>query len=117
MTNRQPRIIEARIRQIKHELLTIAEMRPGSLTKQSRSRKDRSYYQLSYTHKMKGRTEYVRPEFVAETKRQISTYKRFRGLVEEWTELAIRHAKIKVELAKRRERKAARTRDTVGTPK
>lgn len=92
-------------------------MRPGSLTKQSRSRKDRSYYQLSYTHKMKGRTEYVRPEFVAETKRQISTYKRFRGLVEEWTELAIQHAKMKVELVKRRELKAARTRDTAGTPK
>jgi hypothetical protein len=117
MTDEQLRPIEARIEHIKHELFTIGEMRPGSLTKQSRARKDRSYYQLSYTHKMKGRTEYVRSEFVAETKRQISTYKRFRGLVEEWTELAIQHAKMKVELVKGRELKAARNRDTVGVSK
>jgi hypothetical protein len=37
MTNRQAKTIEARIEQIKHELLTIGEMRPGSLTKQRRN--------------------------------------------------------------------------------
>jgi len=37
-------------------------MRPGSLTKQRRNAKEKKwgFYQLSYTYKMKSKTEYVR---------------------------------------------------------
>ena len=92
--------IETRIEAIKKALQEIGEMRPGSLTRQSRGMKG-AYYQLSYTHKMKGRTEYVRPEYVRGIKKQISSYKRFKKLMDEWVSLSIKHSKMKIEMAKR----------------
>jgi len=91
--------IEARIEAIKKALQGIGEMRPGSLTRQSRGTRG-SYYQLSYTHKMKGKTEYVRPEYAPWIRKQISSYKRFKKLVEEWVSLGIEHSKTKIKLAK-----------------
>jgi len=100
MNTRKLNGIESRIKRRKKALVTIGEMRPGSLTEQRRGETG-SYYQLSYTHKMKGRTEYIRPEFVNDIKHQIAMYKRFRKLVDEWIELAIEHSKEKMGLAKR----------------
>lgn len=96
--------IERQIEEIKRELMGLGEMRPGSLTKQYRKGADDKqweFYQLSYTHKMKSRTNYVRAHHVAELKEQIKTYKRFRKLVEKWTDLAIEHSKTKVDLSNR----------------
>ena len=91
--------IETRIEAIKKALLEIGEMRPGSLTRQRRGTRG-GYYQLSYTHKMKGKTEYVRPEYAPTIRKQISAYKRFKKLVEEWVSLGIEHSKTKIKLAK-----------------
>lgn len=91
--------IEARIEAIKKALQGIGEMRPGSLTRQSRGARG-AYYQLSFTHKMRGRTEYVRPEHAPGIKKQISSYKRFKKLVEEWVSLGIEHSKTKINLAR-----------------
>ena len=95
--------IEQRIGEIKLELMAIGEMRPGSLTKQYRTKEDKKweFYQLSYTHKMKSKTNYVRAHHVAELREQIKTYKRFKKLVEKWIDLSIEHSKIKVELSNR----------------
>ena len=95
--------IEKRIEKIKQELQSIQQMRPGSLTCQYRNPKDKTgaYYQISYTHKMKSRTEYVRPEYVEQLRKQISEYKRFKELVEEWIELGIQHSKIQIDRAKK----------------
>ena len=95
--------IEKKIEKIKQQLVTIQQMRPGSLTRQYRNPQDKSgaYYQLSYTHKMKSRTEYVRPEFVLQIKEQICEYKRFRELVDQWIELSIQHSKMQIEKAKK----------------
>ena len=51
MQNKQLSAIEKRIKQIKQELQTIHEMRPGSLTCQYHNPKEKTgaYYQLSYT--------------------------------------------------------------------
>ena len=94
--------IEEKIAKIKQELQTIGEMRPGSLTRQYQNRKQKQggYYQLSYTHRMKSRTEYVRAQFVHDTRRQVATFRRFRKLVQQWTDLAIEHARLKIEIAK-----------------
>ena len=96
--------IEKRIEKIKQELLNTGQMRPGSLTCQYRNPKDKAgpFYQLSYTHKMKSRTEYVRPEFVSQIRKQVSQYKRFKELVEEWIELAIQHSKMQMDRAKKK---------------
>ena len=67
MSKARVRQIETQIERIKEQLQEIAEMRPGSLTRQYRVPKEKvgPYYQLSYMHKMKSRTNYVRPQFVA----------------------------------------------------
>ena len=95
--------IEKKIEKIKQQLVTIQQMRPGSLTRQYRNPKDKTgaYYQLSYTHKMKSRTEYVRLEFVDPIKEQISEYKRFRELVDQWVELSMEHSKVQMDIAKK----------------
>jgi hypothetical protein len=95
--------IEKKIEKIKQQLVTIQQMRPGSLTRQYRKPKDKTgpYYQLSYTHKMKSRTEYVRSEFIDTIEEQISEYKRFRELVDQWVELSIEHSKMQMAIAKK----------------
>ena len=103
MKRTTPTQIEKTIEKIKQELQTIQQMRPGSLTRQYHNPKDKTgaYYQLSYTHKMKSRTEYVRSEFVPRIREEISEYKRFRVLVNQWVELAIKLAKMQMVNAKR----------------
>ena len=95
--------IEKKIEKIKQELQTIQQMRPGSLTRQYQNPKDKTgaYYQLSYTHKMKSRTEYVRSELVPGIREEISEYKRFRVLVNQWVELEIMRSKMQMDNAKR----------------
>ena len=103
MKDKTLRELEKRIAQIKRELQNITEMRPGSLTCQYHNPKDKTgaYYQLSYTHKMKSRTDYIRSEFVPLIREQISEYKRFRVLVDEWVALAIQHSKMQMNKAKK----------------
>lgn len=65
--------LDLQIEQIKRELQNVGPMRPGSLTKQYRLPQQQvgPFYQLSYTHQMKGHTRYVRPQFVSEVSQQI----------------------------------------------
>lgn len=88
--------IERSIEKIKKVLLTLGDMRPGSLSVQTR-KWGGEYHQLSYTHLGKGRTEYVPPERVCEVKRQIANYRKYRELTQEWVTLAIELCKIKDE--------------------
>jgi len=93
--------IETRIAAIKQELLLIEEMRPGSLTQQYKdpTKKSGGSYQISYTHHMKSRTEYVRPQFMKMLKKQVGSFAKFKKLTQEWTDLAIEHSKLKIKLA------------------
>ncbi len=95
--------MEEEIGEIKRELARIGAMRPGSLTRQYRNPVDKTgaHYQLSYMHKMKSRTEYVRPQFVEQTQKQVAAYKRFKKLTQRWVDLGIAHAKLTVEIAKK----------------
>ena len=92
--------IEKRIHEIKNELMKTEEMRPGSLTKQNKGGKG-EYYQLSYTHANRGRTEYIRSEFVKKIQKEIENYGNFKKLINEWVKLAIEHSKLSMELAKK----------------
>ena len=101
MVHRRLEKIETQIEEIKRELLAIGEMRPGSLTRQHRKGCTRGeYYQLSYTHRMKGKTEYVRAKFAAMVRTQIATFHRFRKLNDRWVRLAIIYAQVKMRLEK-----------------
>lgn len=94
--------IDKRIARIKEELVKIGPMRPGSLTRQYRDPKNNTgaYWQVSYTHQMKSRTEYIRKEWVADIRKQIATHKKCKALMEEWVELAIEHSKLTMQIAK-----------------
>lgn len=94
--------IEKKIAKVKETLMSIGEMRPGSLTYQYQRPKEKKggFYQISYTYRMKSRTEYVKAEFVQDLKTQIVTFKRFKKLMQQWIDLAIRHSQMKITLAK-----------------
>ena len=64
MSQKRIQQIEFRLQQIKRALLEIGPMRPGSLTRQYKDPQHHvgAYWQISYTRRMKSRTEYVRKE-------------------------------------------------------
>ena len=93
--------IERKIDRIKEELKQIGAMRPGSLTRQFKDpqRKAGAYWQISYTRRMKSRTEYVRLQWVTELRRQIVTHRRFKRLVDQWIDLSIEHSRLTMQIA------------------
>jgi len=95
--------IERRIERIKAELAAIGDMRPGSLTRQYKDPESHSgpYYQLSYTLDRQSRTEYIRRGSVADIRRRVSNYKRFKKLCAEWIALGIEHSKLTMKLTPR----------------
>src|ERR1039457_1306280 len=66
MSQKRIQQIEQRIDRIKKALLEIGPMRPGSLSRQYKDPQHQTgaYWQISYTRRMKSRTEYVRREWV-----------------------------------------------------
>lgn len=81
------------------ELAQLGPMRPGSLSQQYKdpAAKTGAYWQLSYTHKMRSRTRYVRPEEVKHLKPLLANFKRFRALVDRCVELSIQIADRQAE--------------------
>lgn len=96
--------IERRIARIKAALAKIGPLRPGSLTRQYKNPKEKSgpYWQISYTRAMKSRTEYVRQECVADIRKQIAAYKRFKSLTDEWIDLSIDASKLNMHIDKKK---------------
>ena len=90
------RQIERRIAAIKRTLGRVGDMRPGSLSVQTRSWGGQ-YRQLSYTHLGKGRTEYVPPKRVKDVTRQLANYRKFKELTQEWVNLSIELCKLKAD--------------------
>ncbi|MBM4055760.1 MAG: hypothetical protein FJ264_14090 [Planctomycetes bacterium] len=95
--------IEERIKKIKERLLSIDEMRPGTLTKQYKDplSKKGAYYQISYTYRMKSRTEYVKPLLVKDIRQQVKTYKEFKKVVNLWIDLSLEHSRLKMKMMNR----------------
>lgn len=93
--------LQKRIETIKKRIASMDAMRPGSLTRQKRGESG-TYYQLSYTHRGKGRTEYIREEFAEEIRRQIKNYKKFRELTDELIDLEIERSKIRMKVEKKK---------------
>ncbi len=98
--------LENEIRKIKSEISKLGPMRPGTLSMQYKAPAEKKgpYFQLSYTHKMKSRTQYVRREWVDEIRGQIEVYKRFRKLIEEWIDLSIEYSQLRMKQAKEAKR-------------
>ena len=104
MNDKRLKQIERRIEQIKEALSKIKLMRPGSLTRQYKDSKNKTgpYWQISYTRKMRSKSDYVRADCVPEIRKQIADYKRFKELTEEWVDLGIEASKLKMLLDKKK---------------
>jgi hypothetical protein len=102
MSQKRIEQIELRLQQIKQALPEIGPMRPGSLTRQYKDPQHQAgaYWQISYTRRMKSRTEYVRKEWVKELRRQIATHKRFKRLIDRWLDLSIEHSQLTMHSTK-----------------
>lgn len=110
----QVKTLEAQIEKVKAELLKIGEMRPGSLSLQYSAcqkpgckcvdpihpQKHGPFYKLSYSHRGKSTTQFVRPQFVPDVRRQLATYKKFKALTDKWLALALELAKLKMQQAR-----------------
>ena len=95
--------IECKIENLKQQFAELGPMHPGSLSEQynvcgkpdcrckdaKKPQKHGPYYQLSFTWRGKGRTRFVRAERLAEVRRKIDNYKRFRELTDEWVDLVV----------------------------
>lgn len=102
--------IEKRIQGIKQKLLQTGDMRPGSLSMQfnvcgvagchcknpKSPKRHGPYYQLSYVHRGKSTTRFIRAKELAEVRGQVANYKRFRKLIDDWVRLALEYAEIKL---------------------
>ena len=99
--------IEKKITRIKEALGEIGPMRPGSLTEQFKDREngEGAYWQISYTHQMHSRTDYIRRKWVKATQQQIKEYKKFKRLIEAWVALAIEHATLRMKIEKLKPKK------------
>lgn len=92
---------EARIEEVQQELRALGAMRPGSITRQYRlpKEKKRPFYQISYTHRMRGRSEYVRPEHLAALRKETANFKRFKKLIDRWVALSLKASQLRIRQA------------------
>jgi hypothetical protein len=107
MDEKKIREWQKRIDEIKQELVSLGDMRPGSISQQYnvcgnpscrckdpvKPRKHGPYAQLSYVHRGKSTSEFVRKENLEATTRQVANYHLFRELTQEWVDLALKIAK------------------------
>ena len=102
MTNKTIAQLDQRIEKIKAELAAIGPMRPGSLTRQFKDPKARTgaYYQLSFTLDMKSRTDYIPRQCVAQVRREVANYKRFKTLSAAWVALSIERSRQWIKLVR-----------------
>jgi hypothetical protein len=91
---------QAQLARAQAKLARIGPMRPGSLSQQYKdpAAKTGAYWQLSYTHNMRSRSRYVRPEEVARIKPLVANFKRFRQLVDQCVDLSVNIADRQTEL-------------------
>ena len=95
--------VEEQIEALKRAMLALGAMRPGSLTKQYRDPKARRrpFYQISYTYRMRSRSEYVRKENLSALRKETANFKRFKKLIDRWIELALKASRMRVRDAAR----------------
>ena len=94
--------ITKRISSLQHEISQLGPMRPVCLSRQYRDpqHKKGAYYQLSYTYRMRSKTEYVPADSVPEIRRELAEYKRYKELNQEWIHLSIERSRLQIKQAK-----------------
>ena len=96
--------IDRQIQQLKERLAALGPMRPGTLTRQYRNPRERqgAFWQISYTYRMKSRTEYVRESQLSVVRQEIAEFRRYKKLIARWVELALRRSQLRSQQARHR---------------
>jgi hypothetical protein len=109
MKTKSVKTLQRRIEMIKTKLTRIGDMRPGSLSKRynicgnptcrckdkDNPKKHGPYYQISYTHRGKSKTEFVRKGMEKQVKKELKNYREFRRLTQQWVDLSLETARIR----------------------
>ena len=106
-------ILETQIEVIKKELVSLGDLRPGSLSKQYNvcgnptchckhdpPQKHGPYYQLSFSRKGKSSTKFIKKPHVAMVQKQVENYAQLRTLVDQWIDLSMQMCQLKMEMQK-----------------
>lgn len=83
--------MEKQIARIQRALAELGPMRPGALGRQYKDPKEKrgGYWQISYTHRMRSRSEYVRTEHLSSVRAELANFRKFRRLTERWIDLSL----------------------------
>ena len=104
--------LEAKIDQVKAQLQNQGPMRPGSISRQfnvcgkrgcrckdpKHPRRHGPYYQLNYVYRGKKTSRFIRKEVLKQVRTELSNYKSFRKLTEQWIGLALQAAQAREKL-------------------
>ena len=101
MDTRREATLERQIEKVKRELVSVGELRPGSLSTQynvcgspgcrckaTPPEKHGPYYQISYTRKGKSGSKFVKQKDLPAVRKQLKNYQRMKLLMERWIDLA-----------------------------
>jgi hypothetical protein len=127
-TGRQTQLA-ARIDTLKHELMRLGDLRPGTLSAQYNvcgkagcackadpPRKHGPYYQVSFTWQGRSRTQFVRRENVRTVRQQLRNYARLRALVEAWIAAGLELSPLRLGAASSRAGGRGRAAKRVTSP-
>jgi hypothetical protein len=104
--------LEAKIDQIKAQLQNQGPMRPGSISRQfnvcgkpgcrckdpKHPRRHGPYYQLNYVYRGKKTSRFIRKEILKQVRIELSNYKTYRRLTDQWIGLALQVAQASEKL-------------------
>ncbi len=106
--------LRRRIGEIKQEILSLEDLRPGTISQQynvcgtpgcqckaSPPKRHGPYYQLGWTRKSKSTTRFVRAELLPEVREETANYERLQKLVDRWIELSIELCDAKLKRARK----------------
>lgn len=105
----QVRSLEKKIETVKRKLAALGDMRPGSLSTQfnvcgnptcrckdpENPKRHGPYYQLSYTHKGRSKSEFVKKEDLEMVKKQLKNYQQLKKLTGEWVDMSLELARLR----------------------
>jgi hypothetical protein len=102
-------VLEGKIAKLKAQLLTLGDLRPGSLSEQYNvcgtagchckadpPRKHGPYYQVSFTWQGRSKSQFVRREHVATVRQHLRNYQRLRALVEAWIAAGLELSRLRL---------------------
>jgi hypothetical protein len=92
--------LDASIDAIKTKLLQLGPMQPGVLTRQYQKPKEKKapYWQLSYTHRQRSYTVYIRESIRSQILQEIQNYQTYQQLTQQWTDLVVERAQRSIQL-------------------